>query len=82
MTIELLRKNRLQRLVDKRGLATAGNTGNANQLAQRELHIHILQIITLGATQPQTVSIALATLGRHLNGTLTIQVLGSQRMRP
>ena len=37
----------------------------ANQLAQRELHIHILQIITLGATQPQTVSIA----SRRLAGT-------------
>ena len=28
------------------------------------------------------MSIALATLGRHLDGTFSIQILGGQRMRP
>mgnify|MGYP000743803681 CR=1 FL=1 len=37
---------KLWQVADKLGIAPAGNTGNANQLAQRELYIHILQIIT------------------------------------
>ena len=79
-TVELLRKDGLQRFVDERRLAAAGNTGHTNQFAKRKLHVYILQVIAFGTAQPQAMPVAFTAFGRYFDSTFTIEVLRGQGM--
>ena len=81
-TVKLLRKDGLKRFINQCGLSAARYSRYTNQFAERELHIHIFQVIASCTAQPQAMAVALAPFGRHFNGTFAVQIPGSQRMRP
>ena len=79
-SVEVLRKDGLEGLVDQRALTRPRHTCNDNQLAQRKCYIYILKIISLAANETDSLSITFPSAIGYLNGPLTIQVLGGKRM--
>ena len=54
--VQFGQKGLIQHLVYQAGLAGAGNAGNASQCSQRDLHIHIFQVVLAGAPDSQHIS--------------------------
>ena len=65
--VEMLRENGLQRLVDECSLARTAYARHHNQLAKRELDIHMLQIVARCTSYPQAVAVAGTSLGRYID---------------
>ena len=53
--VEVVREDGLERLVDERGLAGAGDSRDENQLSQRELHVDVLEVVARAASQSDFV---------------------------
>ena len=55
----------IQNLVDQAALAGTGNSGNADQLAQRKFHIDIFQVILTCTLHNNAVAVSFSALVRH-----------------
>ena len=78
--VKVLGKDGMKGVVDERALATATDAGDTDERAQREVDIHVLQIIARSAGKTQHVATALSTLGWYLNTLLATQVATGERV--
>src|SRR5205814_6683334 len=75
--VELALQRRQQRLVDERGLAGAGDAGHADQAAQRDAHVDVLEVVFAAAFQLERGDVRIdgtTRLGRN-DGVFAGQVL-------
>ena len=73
--VELARKRFIQYLVDERGLAAAGHAGHARHDAERDLHIHVLEVVLARAADHERVAISGAALRGHGDLLFSRQIL-------
>src|SRR6202171_1290991 len=71
--VEMLRQASIKDVADQRALARAADTGNADQFAQREVHVDVLQVVLGRATNHDHLSVALAAPSRQWDGSLAAQ---------
>ena len=65
----------VEHLDDERGFAAAADAGDCDELAQRDAHVHILEVVLGGALDDDFLAVAQATLGGHLNAAFVAHVL-------
>ena len=58
--VEALRQPFVEHLVDQRGLAGAGDAGDADQLAEREVHVQAAQVVLPRVLHAQPLAVPLA----------------------
>ena len=63
--VEPARKGLVQHLVDERGLAAAGHAGHARHDAERDLHIHVLEVVLARTADHKRVAVSGAALRGH-----------------
>ena len=66
-TVELGRQRLVEDLVDERALARAGYAGDHIEAAQRNLDIHILEVVFPGAPDGEELAVSGTALGRHFD---------------
>src|SRR5699024_6751633 len=79
--IKLGSKNRLQRLVDKRAFTAAAYAGHANKFTQRNGYIHLFEVMSARAFQPQVFTASGAPGFGIGYGFFIPQKFGSHRAR-
>ena len=66
----------VERIVNERGFAGAGNAGDADHQSRRDRDVHATQVVSPGTPDPgQAVWIHFEPLARHRNGPLAGQVV-------
>ena len=73
--VELARKRFIQHLVDERGFAAAGHAGHARHDAERDLHVHVLEVVLGRAADHERVTVSGAALRGHGDLLLAGQIL-------
>ena len=76
-TVEMLGEDRLQGFIDQGRFARAADSRYYDELAERELYIHSLQVVAPGSTDGDVFAISFAAMLRNLYCHLAIQILGS-----
>ncbi len=80
--VEGLAEDGIQRVADERALAAAADPRYADEGAQREVHIHVLQVVAAGAFQHQAMAAALATFCRCRDALFAAEELRRERIAP
>ena len=75
-TVEMMRENGLQGLVDESGFATSADTCNDNEFAKWKFGINMLQVVACASMKDERLAIALSALRRDSYLLLSVQVLG------
>ncbi len=79
-TIELVAGQRLQGVVDQRGLARTGHAGDAGQQARRDLQIDVLEVVAARAQQPQhQLRVGRVPMRGNLDGAASGQEIAGRR---
>ena len=73
--IQLAKQGLVQHLIYEAGFTRAGYAGDAGQRAQRNIHIHILQIVFCCSANGKRFSVALSSYGRNRDLLYARQVL-------
>src|ERR1700682_2240937 len=79
-TIEVLRQAAIQNVAHQRALARAADAGDTDQLAQREIHIDVLQVVLGGATHNDHLAVTLAAPPRQRDRSLTAKKRARDRL--
>ena len=77
--IQLLADDGLKRAVDQRRFTAARYACHANKRAQREVHVHILEVVSIAATKPYHVAIARTAHLRNFYLLQSAQIIGGER---
>ena len=81
-SVEMAGRRRVQRVVDQRRLARAGNAGDAGQQADRQIERDVLQVVAARADHAQLAGrVVRARLARHLDATAPGEVVAGHRVR-
>ena len=72
--VQLHGQGLVEDLVDQAGLAAAGHAGHADHLTQRDIHVHILQIVLGRAHDTQLFAVTLAAGSRHFDSFAAGQI--------
>ena len=78
--LQRARDRGIQGVVDERGLARARDAGDADEHAERQLRIHVLQVVPPRAVQDELV-LGAAAVGWHGNRELARQVAAGERLQ-
>ncbi len=79
-TIQLARERSIENVVDQRRLSRTADSRYRHQLAQRDAHIDVLQVVLAGAANDEGALAARAPATRHRNRLFAAQVLPRQRL--
>src|SRR5205823_14833854 len=74
-TIEMLREQWIECLVDERRFARAGESCDADECAERDAKIDVLQVVPGRTTQYDLVAVSFSPLLRHFDLSLLAQIL-------
>src|SRR6185437_16702946 len=69
---------RIKGLVDERRLAAAADAGDDDELAKREFHVDIFEVIALGAFKLEKFTVALSPFFGDGNAPMAIEVFGGE----
>ncbi len=76
--IHALVQRLVEHLVDQARLAAAADAGNADQLAEREAHVYMFQVVLGRVAHEQIVAVAGAAFGGDVDLLLAAQILRGQ----
>ena len=78
--VEALRRDRVERLVDQRGLPGTRDAGNAGEESRRDVHRYLFQVVACGTYQADSaLPVHRHASARHLDTLLAGQVLAGKR---
>ena len=73
--IEPVLEHRHQGFVDQGRLSASAHSAYAYQHAEREVHIHILQVVSPCSAYPERQAVALAALRRKIDGPCPVEII-------
>src|SRR5436190_8739087 len=72
--IEMLAQDRVQRVADQGAFAAPADAGDADELAEREVHVDVLEVVAGGPAQGDALAMAFPPLLGYVDAQLIAQV--------